>query len=41
MKLMNRFMRARSLAAVAMTVCLTPLSHAQLTPEGTQFFEQD
>ena len=41
MKLMNRFMPARSLAALALTVCLTPLSHAQLTPEGTQFFEQD
>ena len=41
MKLMNRFMRTRLLAVVALTVCLTPLSHAQLTPEGTQFFEQD
>ena len=31
----------RLLAVVALTACLTPLSHAQLTPEGTQFFEQD
>ena len=31
----------RLLAVVALTVCLTTLSHAQLTPEGTQFFEQD
>ncbi len=41
MKLMNRFMWTRPLAALALTVCLTSLSHAQLTPEGTQFFEQD
>ena len=41
MKLINRFRRARPLAAVALTVCLTPLSHAQLTPEGTQFFSQE
>jgi len=41
MKWMNRFMRTRPLAAVALTLCLTALSHAQLTPEGTQFFEQD
>ena len=41
MKLMNRFRWARPLAVVALTVCLTPLSQAQLTPEGTQFFEQD
>ena len=41
MKWMNRLMWTRLLAAAASTVCLTPLSHAQLTPEGTQFFEQD
>ena len=29
------------LAVAALTICGTTVTHAQLTPEGTQFFEQD
>jgi len=41
MKWMNRYVLTRVLAVAAWTIGLTALSHAQLTPEGTQFFEQD
>ena len=41
MKLMNRYMWIRTLAIAALTICGTTLTQAQLTPEGTQFFEQD
>jgi hypothetical protein len=41
MKWMNRYMWIQLLAAVVLTTCLMPRSQAQLTPEGTQFFEQD
>ena len=41
MKLMNRYMWIRTLAIAALTICATTLTQAQLTPEGTQFFEQD
>ena len=41
MKLMNRYMWIRMLAVAALTICGTILTQAQLTPEGTQFFEQD
>ncbi len=41
MKLTNRSMRIQLLAAAVLSVCLTPVTQAQLTAEGTQFFEQD
>ena len=34
-------MRIQLLAAAVLSVCLTPVTQAQLTAEGTQFFEQD
>ena len=41
MKLTNRSLRIQLLAAAVLSVCLTPPAQAQLTAEGTQFFEQD
>ena len=41
MKLTNRSLRIQLLAVAALTIGLMPLTQAQLTSEGTQFFEQD
>lgn len=41
MQLMNQHVWTRILVVAASTACATTLTQAQLTPEGTQFFEQD